>query len=484
MKMVNRKRKVMKNVFMVLLIGIFLVGFSGSVFADCTYCNSESNCEGKYSSCEDFEDYTFGTNFWCDGTAPGGGSIWHDLRAMPDTSAGNCINAYGIINNETKFNGNYSFESRVNSVGDGSSTGYHGGYVFINDNVEGVPNELWSRYYIYVPSANYYTGTGGHCNHHNFLSDGVGAYPSIDFRHFFWQQDNSGDPVYYGNSDYSSSGYTEGNDGKLYIGIHSYGSGDGGAGTGERFEAGSIPGDGSASDGPPAFAISDHFDEWICIEWYLNDISKRMRLWINGVEYVDTANRMTYSKIPIGFQIGQYNCLNNDVGTTWKMYVDNIVISTTGYIGPLAPEDTTPPTRSSPFPTTNLSSGTTQTTISLTTDENANCRYSETSGIDYSSMIETFDNTDSTAHSELITGLSDGDSKTYYVRCQDESNNQNTDDFEISFSIASSTTYSISNFINLVADWLKSEPPTLESDVNGDGIVNTRDLGIMMSHWE
>jgi len=50
-------------------------------------------------------------------------------------------------------------------------------------------------------------------------------------------------------------------------------------------------------------------------------------------------------------------------------------------------------------------------------------------------------------------------------------------------SCESPTTYGISNFIQLVADWLKSEPPTLESDVNGDGVVNTRDLGIMMSNW-
>jgi len=53
---------------------------------------------------------------------------------------------------------------------------------------------------------------------------------------------------------------------------------------------------------------------------------------------------------------------------------------------------------------------------------------------------------------------------------------------EISFSVASSTTYSISNFIQLVTDWLKSESG-LTSDVNGDGVVNTRDLEIMMSNW-
>jgi len=51
-------------------------------------------------------------------------------------------------------------------------------------------------------------------------------------------------------------------------------------------------------------------------------------------------------------------------------------------------------------------------------------------------------------------------------------------------SCESPPTYGISNFINLVSDWLKLEPPDLESDVNNDGIVNTRDLGIMMSNWQ
>jgi hypothetical protein len=42
--------------------------------------------------------------------------------------------------------------------------------------------------------------------------------------------------------------------------------------------------------------------------------------------------------------------------------------------------------------------------------------------------------------------------------------------------------YSISNFISLLANWLQIGNET--SDVNFDGIVNTRDLGIMMSNWE
>ena len=146
--------------------------------------------------------------------------------------------------------------------------------------------------------------------------------------------------------------------------------------------------------------------------------------------------------------------------------------------------DTTPPSRSNPQPTGTLSSGTTSTTISLDTDETAVCKYSETAGTAYDDIPNTFSSTNSTTHSQTISNLSDGETKTYYIRCQDTATppNQNPDDFEISFNIASSTTYGISDFINLVTDWLKTESGLI-SDVNNDGVVNTRDLGIMMSNW-
>ena len=152
---------------------------------------------------------------------------------------------------------------------------------------------------------------------------------------------------------------------------------------------------------------------------------------------------------------------------------------------PTSGPDTTPPSCSNSQPTGTLSSGTTQTTISLTTNETAVCKYSTIAGTNYDSITNTFSSTNSTTHSQTISNLSDGNTYHYYVRCQDESGNQNPDDFEISFSVASPphTVYGLSNFIQLVADWLKSEPPALESDVNGDGVVNTRDLGIMMSNW-
>ena len=105
---------------------------------------------------------------------------------------------------------------------------------------------------------------------------------------------------------------------------------------------------------------------------------------------------------------------------------------------PTPPPDTTPPTISNGSPTGTLSAGTTQTTISLTTNENATCKYSTTANTTYASMSNTFSTTGATNHSTMVSGLSNGNSYTYYVRCQDTAGNANTSDYTITFSVASS----------------------------------------------
>lgn len=99
---------------------------------------------------------------------------------------------------------------------------------------------------------------------------------------------------------------------------------------------------------------------------------------------------------------------------------------------PLA--DITPPIRSSLSPSGTLSSGTTQTTISLSTDESATCQYATSPSTAYGAGI-AFTTTGGTSHSSLITGLSSGNNYTYYVRCQDGESNANSDDASISFSV-------------------------------------------------
>jgi hypothetical protein len=97
--------------------------------------------------------------------------------------------------------------------------------------------------------------------------------------------------------------------------------------------------------------------------------------------------------------------------------------------------DVTAPVRSSGSPSGELDPGTTSTTISLTTNENSTCKYSTNSGTAYSSMTNTFVTTGGTSQSTTVSGLSDGHSYTYYIRCEDAYGNSNSSDYSISFSI-------------------------------------------------
>ncbi len=102
--------------------------------------------------------------------------------------------------------------------------------------------------------------------------------------------------------------------------------------------------------------------------------------------------------------------------------------------------DTTAPILSNLKPSGTLSAGTTQATLSLNTNEAATCRYSTSAGVAYGAMTNTVGGAGSTTHTANLTGLQNGQSYTYNVRCQDTSGNANTSDSKISFSVASATT--------------------------------------------
>ena len=109
-----------------------------------------------------------------------------------------------------------------------------------------------------------------------------------------------------------------------------------------------------------------------------------------------------------------------------------------------APSDTTPPVLSNGSPSGTLSAGTTQTTMQVTTNENATCKYGTTPNTSYASLPNTFSTTGGTTHSTTITGLTNGSSYNYYVRCQDAAGNPNTSDYTISFSIAAPVAFNFS----------------------------------------
>src|SRR5206468_4222172 len=101
------------------------------------------------------------------------------------------------------------------------------------------------------------------------------------------------------------------------------------------------------------------------------------------------------------------------------------------------PADTAPPARSGGQPMGTLPAGTTQTTLALTTNEAATCRYSPSAGVPYDAMTQTFATTGSTAHSTPVSGLVDGGSYAFYVRCLDAAANADPDDFAIAFTVDS-----------------------------------------------
>ena len=101
----------------------------------------------------------------------------------------------------------------------------------------------------------------------------------------------------------------------------------------------------------------------------------------------------------------------------------------------IAAADTTPPVLSGGQPTGTLAAGTTQTNLQVTSNEAATCRYSTTAGTSYASMANTFTTTGATNHSTNVTGLTNGSSYTFYVRCQDTAGNPDTTDFPIAFSV-------------------------------------------------
>ena len=78
--------------------------------------------------------------------------------------------------------------------------------------------------------------------------------------------------------------------------------------------------------------------------------------------------------------------------------------------------------------------------------------------------------------------FADGSSAYLYV--VDANGSVNTNGFSVTLGSSQSSppsSYGISNFLQLLADWLTSAST---SDKNSDGLVNTKDLGIMMSGWE
>ena len=103
--------------------------------------------------------------------------------------------------------------------------------------------------------------------------------------------------------------------------------------------------------------------------------------------------------------------------------------------------DTSAPYRSNGQPTDALPASTVATTISLTTNEDANCRYSTVSGMDYAAMPSFMSTTGGRSHSTPVTGLTSDSSRNYYIRCIDMLGNANGSDYAITVAVGESNVF-------------------------------------------
>ncbi len=195
----------------------------------------------------------------------------------------------------------------------------------------------------------------------------------------------------------------------------------------------------------PSPAVTLPEGPWECLELHLklNTPGKNdsvMQFWLNG-QLMDTHTGIAFrdtSDVGLNKAWLQHYIPAGEVTYSNRIWFDDVAVSTQ-YIscGP-APNTTgtTPPVVSAGSPSGPLPSGTTNATLSVQTNENATCRYSVSSGTPYASMTDAFSTTDGIHHTAALTGLQDGASYSYNVRCNDSSGNVDPTDYPVSFSVS------------------------------------------------
>ena len=158
-------------------------------------------------------------------------------------------------------------------------------------------------------------------------------------------------------------------------------------------------------------------------------------LWSSMTDFFGITGGSFHSQTVTGLQNGMsYSYYIRCRDTAGNANPDDLLISFD--IEASSPIDFDPPVRSSPSPLGTLAPGTTQVDLTLDTDEPAECRYSETAGTDFASMVDMFQVTGGSSHSTQVSGLTDGTTRVFYVRCRDTSSNANGDDLAMGFWIA------------------------------------------------
>jgi len=133
--------------------------------------------------------------------------------------------------------------------------------------------------------------------------------------------------------------------------------------------------------------------------------------------------------------IGTYSFLieAGDSGTTARSRGLVAIVDAVSVL-PIDTREFDPPIRFNGAPSGTISGTTQNVVISLETDEFAKCRYSTASGTPYLSMGNEFTSSYRTVH-PITIAVATSTTYTFYVRCIDDEDNENTDDYVISFTV-------------------------------------------------
>jgi len=138
------------------------------------------------------------------------------------------------------------------------------------------------------------------------------------------------------------------------------------------------------------------------------------------------------------------------------------------YVAPLI-------TGSTPANGTRLSAGTTSTTIKITTDEQAICKY-DTSDKSFTNMHD-MDTTNSTTHELDVDSLEDGESYDYYFRCNDSYGYTMDSSYHLTFSVKTSSSGGGSGGTTIIEtfDVSPGESKITELSIGGGSIAYNND---------
>lgn len=168
---------------------------------------------------------------------------------------------------------------------------------------------------------------------------------------------------------------------------------------------------------------------------------------IAGTSYSSMTKSFSYDKAKLGHTVNivgltdnkiyEYfvRCRDMDNNKNTSDVVIKFGIGGADYSSPTGQnQDITPPYRYKGYPNEDMPYYTKNTLITLKTDEKAVCRYDTVSGMSYGQM-KIFSSTNALLHSTEVSGFNEGETYKYYVKCADERNNVNTDDYLISFKV-------------------------------------------------